>query len=288
MIRLVGILIGLGFTLVVLVSFGVGAFTYANEERVTTANEAFHLEVKEDVSYPFEGVIASWDVAQLQRGYKVYKQVCSACHSLRQVAFRNLGQLGYSEDEVKAEAATWQVAGLNPDTGEEVRRPATATDYFPSPYANAVQAQAANGGKVPPDLSLITKARHHGTHYVHSLLTGYADPNTYTNAEGQTLAAAYPEAMPGPGNYFNPYYDGLNLGMSPPLIVDGQVTYDDGTTATVDQMATDVAAFLTWTAEPTLVKRKQTGLPVLLFILFATILAWFAKKQIWAGVKRKD
>lgn len=288
MIRLVGILIGLGFTLVVLVSFGVGAYTFATEERVTTANDAFHLYPEEDVSYAFEGVVATWDVAQLQRGYKVYKQVCAACHSLRQVAFRNLGQLGYSEDEVKAEAATWQVAGLNENTGEAILRPATATDYFPSPYANSVQAQAANGGKVPPDLSLITKARNNGTHYVHSLLTGYADPNTYTNEEGQTVAAAFPEALPGPGNYFNPYFEGLNIGMSPPLIVPGQVTYDDGTESTVPQMATDVAAFLTWTAEPSLVKRKQTGMPVLLFVLFATILAWFAKKQIWAGIKRKD
>jgi ubiquinol-cytochrome c reductase cytochrome c1 subunit len=287
MIRLVGILVGLGFALFALLAFVTGAYTYATETTAETAEHAFHLTPREDAHFAHEGLAAHWNVQQLQRGYQVYKEVCSACHSLRLVAFRNLGELGYTEAEVKAEAAAWQVPGIDPNTGEAASRPGMPTDRFPSPYPNDVAARAANNNAIPPDLSLMTKARHEGPHYVHSLLTGYRDPATYKNEEGQTLAAAFPDSVPGTGLHFNPYFPNLNLAMAPPLTADGQVTYADGTEATVDQMAQDVAAFLTWTAEPTLVKRTQTGWPVLGFLLFATILAWFAKKQIWAGVKPK-
>jgi len=288
MIRLVGILVGLAFAFMALLAFGTGAYTVATEgmgER--TAERAFHLLPGEEVSFAHEGLAGHWDVQQLQRGYQVYKEVCSACHSLRLVAFRNLSELGYTEAEVKAEAAAWQVPGIDPNTGEASSRPGLPTDRFPSPYPNDVAARAANNNAIPPDLSLMTKARHHGTNYVHSLLTGYKDPATYQNADGETLAATFPDSMPGTGLHFNPYFANLNLAMAPPLAVDGQVTYADGTEATVDQMAQDIAAFLTWTAEPTLIKRIQTGWPVVGFLLFATILAWFAKKQIWAGVKPK-
>ena len=152
MIRLISILIGLGFALVAVVSFGVGAYTWATEE-----NEG-HLpyEHPRDIAYSFDGPIGTWDYAQLQRGYKVYKEVCSACHSLKFVAFRNLAELGYSEAQVKAEAATWQVPGIDPNTGGANMRPGEPTDYFPSPYPNAVAAAAANNNAIPPDLSLIT------------------------------------------------------------------------------------------------------------------------------------
>lgn len=285
MIRLVGILVGLGFAFVALLAFGNGAYTYATETVEETAEHAFHLTPREDVHFAHEGLAAHWDVAQIQRGYQVYKEVCSACHSLRLVAFRNLGELGYTEAEVKAEAAAWQVPGVDPNTGEATTRPGLPTDRFPSPYPNDIAARAANNNAIPPDLSLMTKARHEGTHYVYSLLTGYSDPATYKNAEGEAFAEAFPDSMPGTGLHFNPYFANLNLAMAAPLTTDGQVTYADGTEATVDQMAQDVSAFLTWTAEPTLVKRQATGWPVLGFLLFATILAWFAKKQIWAGVK---
>ena len=159
-------------------------------------------------------------------------------------------------------------------------RPGLPTDYFPSPYPNAVAAAAANNNAIPPDLSLITKARGDGTNYVASLLMGYQAPS-------EELLAEHPEAAPGPGLHHNPYFPNLNLAMAPPLTTDGQVTYDDGTEATIEQMSKDVAAFLTWTAEPTLVKRKQTGWPVLIFLLFATILAYMSKQQIWAAVKPK-
>ena len=292
MTRLIAILVGLGFAFVALLAFVTGAYTFATEETEETAEHAFHLEAHApEQGYQFDGILGTWDVAQLQRGYKVYKEVCSACHSMKFVAFRNLEQLGYSEAQVKAEAATWQVPGIDPNTGEATMRAGTPTDYFPSPYPNAVAAAAANNNAIPPDLSLITKARHHGTEYVYSLLTGYRDPATFALSNGERLAEEFPDFNTPDGLYFNPYFPNLNLAMAPPLTSTGQVTYDDGTESSISQMAADVSAFLTWTAEPTLVKRKQTGLPVLAFLLIATILAFMAKKQIWAAVKpaaRKD
>ena len=287
MIRLVGILVGLVFTTVVLITFAVGAYTAATEPAEHPAYYEFLEEPRAPQGgYTFEGPFGKWDVAQLQRGYQVYKEVCSACHSLKFVAFRDLAQLGYTEAQVKAEAATWQVPGIDANTGEANMRPALPTDYFPSPYPNSVAAAAANNNAIPPDLSLMTKARHEGSHYVYSLLTGYRDPQTYTNEAGERFAEAAPESVPPTGLYFNPWFANINLAMAPPLS-QGAVTYSDGTPATVDRMASDVAAFLTWTAEPKLVARKQTGWPVLFFILFATILAWFAKKQVWSDAKPK-
>lgn len=293
MIRLVGILVGLGFSFVVLLAlaFGIGpAFSTLAEHGhfvEPTAEHEFHLAAREpEGGFQFEGVAGTWDVAQLQRGYQVYKEVCSACHSLNYVALRDLQQLGYSEEQVKTEAATWQVPGIDPTTGEAVMRPGLPTDYFPAPYANSVAAAAANRNAIPPDLSLMTKARHEGTHYVYSLLTGYRDPATFRLSTGEQLAEEFPEFETPAGLNFNPYFANLNLAMAPPLNP-GQVTYADGTEASVDQMAQDVAAFLTWTAEPTLVKRRQTGWWVIAFTLFATVLAWFAKQQVWAAVKPK-
>lgn len=275
-IRLVAILAGLGFALVALYSFVVGAFAFLTEE--TTPHLPY--EDPRDYAFSFDGPAGKWEIQQLQRGLKVYDEVCSACHSLKYVAFRNLSQIGYDEGQVKAYAASKQVPGIDPNTGEATTRPGLPTDYFPSPYPNAVAAAAANNNAIPPDLSLITKARGDGTNYVASLLAGYQEPSA-------ELLAEHPEAAPGPGLYHNPYFPNLNLAMAPPLTSTGQVTYDDGTEATIEQMSIDVAAFLTWTAEPTLVQRKQTGWPVLIFLLFATVLAYLSKNQIWAAVKPK-
>ncbi len=284
MIRLIGILIGLGFTVTVLWAFGWGAAAVVDQGYLVedTAEREFHEHPKA-VSFAHEGAFGKWDQQQLQRGYQVYKEVCSACHSLQFVAIRDLAQLGYTEAEVKAEAASWTVPGVDPNTGETNTRPGAPTDYFPSPYANDIAARAANNNAIPPDLSLMTKARHNGPAYVYSLLTGYQE-------QPAELLRKFPDSKTGTGLYYNPYFANLNLAMAPPLS-DGQVTYADGTQATVDQMAKDVSAFLTWTAEPALVKRKQTGWAVLGFLLFATILAWLAKKQIWAPItphRRKD
>ena len=283
MVRLIGILVGLGFTLVVLIAFVTGAITAATEDVPETAEHALHLYPVE-TSFSFDGLFGRWDQAELQRGYKVYKEVCAACHGLKFVAFRNLADLGYDESQIKAEAATWQVPGVDPRTGEPVMRAAEATDYFPSPYPNAVAAAAANNNAIPPDLSLITKARHDGTAYTYSLLTGY-------QPVPQRLVQEFPDAVPGPGLHYNPYFHSLAIAMAPPLTSNGQVTYDDGTDPTIAQMAHDVSAFLAWTAEPTLVQRKATGWAALGFVLFATILAYLAKKQVWAEAKpprRKD
>ncbi len=282
MIRLVGILVGLVFTFVVLLAFATGAYTAATEGLgEETAEKVFHLDPKH-VEFAHDGLAPEWDVAQLQRGYQVYKEVCSACHSMNFVAFRSLEELGYTEDEVKAEAASWVVPGINPDTGEAATRPGTPTDYFPAPYANSVAAAAANNNAIPPDLSLITKARHHGPQYVYSLLTGYQAPSA-------ELVERFPDSVPAAGLNHNPYFANLNLAMAPPLTSDGQVTYADGTEATVDQMAKDVSAFLTWTAEPSLVDRVRLGWIVMGFLLFITILAWLAKKSVWSTLKtRKD
>ena len=287
MIRILSALAGLVFAGVVLLAFVMGATTWLTEEPMHSADHEFHLDAHGPKGgYSFDGPVGKWDVAQLQRGLKVYSEVCAACHSLKFVAFRDLEEIGYSEAQVKAFAATMQVPGIDPNTGESTMRPGEPTDYFPSPFPNAVAAAAANNNAIPPDLSLMTKARHHGSNYVYSLLTGYTDPATFEK-DGKRLMEEFPDFQTPPGLYFNPYFANLNLAMAPPLGVDGQVTYDDGTEATVSQMSADVAAFLTWTAEPKLVERKQTGFAVLVFLLFATVLAYFAKRQVWSSVKPK-
>jgi ubiquinol-cytochrome c reductase cytochrome c1 subunit len=281
-IRLGGILAGLAITAVlVLWSLLPGAYNYFfGPPAEQQASYAFyeHGEGPEG-GFSFDGPMGKWDVAQLQRGYQVYKEVCSACHSLKFVAFRNLQQLGYTEAEVDAEAATWTVPGIDPNTGETTTRPGAPTDQFPMPFANNIAAAAANNNAIPPDLSLMTKARPDGSNYVYDLLTGYVEPDPEKAAK---LGFETP-----PGLYFNKHFPNVNIAMAPPIAIDGQVSYADGTEATIPQMSKDVAAFLTWTAEPSLVERKQTGWFVLGFLLFATALAFLSYKQIWAGMKPK-
>lgn len=286
MIRLIGILAGLFFSVAVLWALATGAgpafSTLASEGQFVepTVEHEFYEHPK-TLALQSDGAFGTWDLAQLQRGFQVYKEVCSACHGLGYVAFRDLAQLGYSEAEVKAIAAGFQVPGVDPNTGEPALRPGLLTDYFPSPYPNDVAARAANNNAVPPDLSLMTKARHDGSAYVYSLLTGYGPAPA-------ALQREFPDFVTPPNTLFNEYFPNLNIAMAPPLAAAGQVTYAEGQPApTVDQMSQDVAAFLTWTAEPTLTKQRQVGWPVLGFLLFATILAWFAKKQVWAAVKPK-
>ncbi len=284
LVRAIGALVGLGFILVLLISLITGASAVINEPPTESIEHKFHLEPKH-VSFPSDGPFGHFDRAQLQRGFQVYKEVCAACHGLNLVAFRNLSDLGYNEAEVKAIAQQWaiEVPDINPETGEPTTRKALPADRFPNPYPNEVAARAANQNAMPPDLSLITKARHHGPAYVYSLLTGYRNAATYKNEKGEALPA---EAKPGQGLHFNPYFPNLNLAMPPPITADGQVTYADGTNPTRDQMAKDVSAFLVWTAEPRLENRHRTGIAALLFLLIATILAWLSYKQIWATAKR--
>ena len=279
MTRLIGILVGLFFTVAVLWALAVGAVSYISEPPHKTVEHVFHKHPKE-LHLSSDGPLGHFDRQQLQRGFQVYKEVCSACHSLRLVAFRDLEALGYNEAEVKAIAKGFQVPGVDPNTGEANSRPGLPTDYFPKPYPNDIAARAANNNAIPPDLSLITKARHDGPAYVYSLLTGF-------QKQPAELLKEFPDAKTPAGLHYNPYFANLNLAMAPPLTSEGQVTYGDGTKATVDQMSKDVSAFLTWTAEPKLEKRKQTGWPVLGFLIFATVLAYMSKKQIWADKKGK-
>lgn len=280
-IRLGGIIVGLAITAVlVLWSLLPGAYNYAfGPAPEQQPSYAFyeHGEGPEG-GFAFDGAFGKWDMAQLQRGYQVYKEVCAACHSLKFVSFRNLRQLGYTEAEVDAEAKSWTVPGIDPQTGEATTRPGLPTDAFPSPYPNAIAAAAANNNAIPPDLSLMTKARHDGSNYVYDLLTGYGEPDP---AKAAKVGFETPDGL-----YFNKHFPNVNIAMPPPLS-DGQVTYADGTASTVPQMSKDVAAFLTWTAEPSLVERRQTGWFVVGFLLFATVLAFLSYKQIWAGLKPK-
>ncbi|HPB22033.1 MAG: hypothetical protein RL702_652 [Pseudomonadota bacterium] len=273
MIRIFSILIGAFFSLALLLAFGTGAYSYITEPPAKTAEARFHLK-PEHLALSSNGWFGKYDKAQLQRGFKVYSEVCAACHSIKHVAFRDLKALGYNEAQVKTIAAKFTVTAKDPLTGEVKDRPGVPADRFPT------VAYAGKG--VPPDLSLITKARHGGAGYVHSLLTGYADPATYKNAAGESLPKAN---QPGEGLYFNPYFANLNLSMPAPLASEGQVTFDDGTKATVDQMSTDVAAFLVWTAQPELEKRHQTGAWWMGFLLFATVLAYMSYRNIWAEKK---
>ncbi len=278
-IRLAGIIFGLVFTgILVLWAMIPGIINYASPERPDYY--AFQEDnIAPASGFAFEGPLGKWDYAQLQRGYQVYKEVCSACHSMKYVAFRNLEQLGYTEAEVRAEAANWNVPGIDPDTGEATTRPGEPTDYFPSPYPNETAARASNNNAYPPDLSLITKARADGTHYIYSLMQGYNEPDPEDVAKS-------PEFETPSGLYFNEYFYNINIAMPPQLYPD-LITYADGTEATPEQMAQDVAAFLTWTAEPSLVARKQTGWFVIGFLIFATALAFLSYKQIWAAKKAK-
>lgn len=268
--------IGAFFSFWLLVSCGFGAYAYISSPPAPTAEHEFHLPPK-NVSFSFEGPFGTYDRQQLQRGFQVYKEVCSACHSLRLVAFRDLEDLGYSDAEVKAIATDWtaQTPDINPATGEPTMRKPVPADHFPPPFANDVAARAANNNAIPPDFSLIAKARHEGPQYIYSLVTGYQN-------QPAELLRKFPDARTPEGLHYNPYFANLNLAMPPPLTADGQVTYGDGTRATKEQMAKDVAAFLMWSAEPKLEARHRAGLGVLVFLLIATGFAFMAYRNIWA------
>lgn len=219
-----------------------------------------------DHDFSFEGIFGTFDRAAAQRGLQVYNQVCSSCHSLKYVAFRTLGDLGYTEEQVEAIAAQYTVTDGPNDQGEMYQRPAKPSDTFPSPFDNKQAAIAANGGAYPPDLSVITQARPNGPDYLHALLTGYTDPPADVELS--------------PGQYWNEYFPGHQIAMPPPLYPDG-VSYQDGTEATVAQMAHDVTVFLHWAAEPHMEERKRTGIAVVLFLLVLTGMLYATKRRIW-------
>ena len=223
----------------------------------------------EKQNWSFDGVFGKFDKAALQRGFQVYQEVCAGCHGLEYIAFRNLTELGLNEGQVKAIAADYEVEDGPDDEGEMFTRPAILSDILPSPFANDNAARASNNGTLPPDLSLIAKARTGGPDYLHALLTGYVDaPADVTINEGMS---------------YNPYFPGNQIAMPPP-IDDDAVEYTDGTPATVDQMSLDVVQFLMWAAEPKLEIRKRMGIKVILFLLVLTALFYASKRKVWSRI----
>ena len=216
--------------------------------------------------WSFNGVFGKFDRAALQRGYKVYKDVCSACHSMKYVAFRNLVDIGFTEAEAKALAEEYEVAGEPDSDGEPTTRKARLSDAFPSPYANPQAGRAANGGALPPDLSLITKNRDYGPDYIRALLVGYEEaPADVTMA---------------PGMNYNAYFSGHQIAMAAPLS-DDIVEFVDGTEASVAQLAEDVTTFLHWAANPELEERHGLGFQVLVFLILLTGLFLIVKQRVW-------
>lgn len=220
--------------------------------------------------WSFDGLFGTYDRAAAQRGFQVYSEVCSACHSLSLVRYRNLQDIGFTEDQVKAIAESVEVTDGPDEEGEMFERPGRPSDPFKAPFANENQARAANGGALPPDLSLITKARAGGPDYTYGILTGY-------------LEEPPADVVLQPGMYYNVHFPGHQIAMPPPLS-DDLVTYEDGTPATVHQMAHDVVTFLNWAAEPELEQRKQTGVGVMLFLIVLTGMLYATKRKIWAKV----
>jgi ubiquinol-cytochrome c reductase cytochrome c1 subunit len=270
MVRFIAGLVGVGFIVALLVALVGSVSGVINEPEVESASAILHKHPKE-LELTSNGIMGTIDNRAAQRGFQVYKEVCANCHSLSRVAFRDLRKIGYTEAEVKKIAADWGTKQpvQDPKTGDRSERPNTPADKFPTVYYP--------GQGNPPDLSLITKARHDGPAYVYSLLTGYAE-------QTPELIAKHPDAKTPDGLYYNPYFPNLNIAMPPPLS-EGAVTYADGMKSTVDQNAKDVAAFLVWTAEPELNDRHWLGFVVLGFLLIATILAYGAYQTIWRNVK---
>jgi len=245
----------------------IGLITLCLAGSAFAASDSKHPK---EVIWAFDGVFGTFDRQAAQRGYQVYKEVCSGCHSMRLNAYRNLLDLGFSEAEVKQIASETTVIDGPNDDGEMFERPGRLSDRFASPFPNEKAARASNGGAFPPDLSLIAKARPNGPNYIYSLLTGYEEA-----PEGVKLGADM---------HYNPYFPGGQIAMPSPIF-DGGVEYQDGTDATADQMARDLVVFLQWAAEPEMEQRKRMGVKALLYLFVFTILFYFAKKRVWKRIK---
>jgi ubiquinol-cytochrome c reductase cytochrome c1 subunit len=225
------------------------------------------------MKWSFDGIFGKFDRGAAGRGFKVYKEVCAACHSMKLISYRNLTELGYSSEEAKAIASEYEVTDGPNDMGEMFTRKAKPSDRFVSPYPNEHAARAANNGAFPPDLSLIVKARHNGANYIYSLLTGFNEP--------------LPSGKIAPENmHYNPYFAGGFIAMAPPL-AEGQVSFDDETAASVHQMSKDVVTFLQWASEPEMEQRKKMGIKVVIYLIITTYLLYRAKKIVWRNVSLK-
>jgi cytochrome c1 len=235
-----------------------------------------HAPKIESQSWSFTPPFGSFDRAQLKRGFQVYQGVCAGCHSMRLLSYRNLGEPGgpeFSPKAVEAIASKVQVTDGPDDKGEMFQRPGRPSDRFRSPFANEQQARAANNGALPPDLSVMAKARPGGPDYIYALLTGYRPaPKDFELA---------------PGMHYNTAFPGHQIAM-PPLLQDNAVKYADGTPQTLDNHARDVAAFLMWAAEPKLEERHKVGARVMIFLLVFAVIMFLAKRSVWARLHRRD
>ncbi len=224
------------------------------------------------IDWSFKGYTGKFDRASLQRGFQVYKEVCSSCHSMQYLSYRNLGEPGgpeFTEAEVKAIAASFEVTDGPDSQGEMFTRPGRPSDKFVNPYPNVQAAAAANGGAYPPDMSVLVKARKGGANYIYSVLMGYED-----KPAGVVLDE---------GVYYNKYMAGQKIKM-PKVLSDGLVDYSDGTVATEDQMAKDITTFLSWAAEPELEARHKLGVKVLIYLILLSILVYLSMKKLWSRI----
>lgn len=221
-------------------------------------------------TWTWDGVFGYFDNAQLRRGFEVYQNVCSACHGIGYIRFRNLTEIGFTADEAKAIAEMYQVQDGPNDDGDMFMRPAELSDSFPQPFENEQIARLSNNGAYPLDLSLITKARPSGSDYVFTLLTSFEDE----------MPADFELS---PGMYYNPAFHGAQIAM-PMILFEDSVMFDDGSPSDVESLARDVTAFLTWAAEPTLEQRKSLGVRVMIFLIVMTALFYALKRRIWARI----
>ena len=223
-------------------------------------------------NWTFEGIFGRYDNSTLQRGLQIYQEVCSACHGMKRLRFRELKDLGFTNDQIKQYAKTFEILDGPNELGEKFTRPGEPSDTFVSPYKNKEEAKAAFGGAYPLDLSLLTKAMKNGPDYIYSLLTSYE--------ESPSLDFELTDGL-----YYNPYYDGKVIAMPPP-IYDNVIEYIDGTDANLHQLSYDIVNFLNWAAEPELQKRKSLGLKVLLFLIALTLLLYVTMKEIWLRIEK--
>tara|TARA_B100000886_G_scaffold289896_1_gene215087 strand:+ start:762 stop:1514 length:753 start_codon:yes stop_codon:yes gene_type:complete len=223
-----------------------------------------------DQNWPFHGFFGRFDQSSLQRGFKVYREVCAGCHGIKHVSYRDLNSIGLTKDEIKSLAAEYEVKDGPNDEGEMYMRFAKPSDKFVGPYSNDKEARLANNGAYPPDLSLIVKARAGGADYLYSLLNGYVDePEEFELNDGM---------------YYNLIYPGRQIAMPQP-IYDDMVEYNDGTIASQDQIIRDVTSFLAWTAEPELEERKSMGVKVIFFLILITLMLYAVKRKVWKDIE---
>jgi len=238
---------------------------------MTNITRANYASPPKQMDWPFDGITGKFDFQTIQRGFQVYREVCAACHSIKLLYYRNLKNIGFSENEIKEIAKNYMVKDGPNDQGDMFERPAAPSDHFVGPYPNEQVARASNNGAYPPDLSLMVKARHDGPNYLYSLLTGYQTP---------PVDVKVPDGL-----YYNLYYPSRQIAMPPPLS-DNLITYLDGTKATTEQMAYDVVNFLQWASEPEMEQRKLMGLKVIGFLIFFTVISYIAKNRIWNKLEK--